>query len=98
MGFVLGIATGAGVLVVGGIYLGIGPSMSRCGKGCGDGGVGSDIGQSLVPTLIGVVICCITVLSGGGAGVRGGFALVDQLGCQGLAVAILKGDGVCRGG
>ena len=65
VGFRLAITTGARGFVVGSIGLGISPSMCCCSISRSNGGIGSDVGQRLVPTLEGIVIGGITRLGGG---------------------------------
>ena len=79
VGFRFAIAAGAGVLVFGCIYGGICPCMS-CGRiGRGNGGVGCDVGQCLIPSLESIVIVSVTFLRR----CRTGIGDASALGCGG---------------
>ena len=98
MCFGLAIATGAGCLVVGSICGSIGIAVGFGGKGCGNGDVCGDIGQCLIPSLVGIMIGCITCLGGGLACIGCRLSPVYKLSRQGLAVTVYKGNGIGRGG
>ena len=96
--FRFAITTGTACSMICSVYLCIGISMSGCGISRGNGSIGCDIGQCLVPAFEGVVIGSIIRLGRGSTCVACRFSLVNKLSCKSITGSILKGNGVCRGG